>query len=131
MYLGEPKKHNKHDPMPYLRTKRNTKKRGSAKNDLLLFKIGVVAGAIIMTSLIFLIGFGLPAVVQEFSSAGVLAQVILVLLAGLILIVQSYGFGAGLVGIKKTVLWCWRSTSESFPSPYLRRLYFLCFSCSS
>ena len=101
-------------------------KRGSAKNDILLFKIGAIAGAIITLCLIvFEVAFGLPAVLQEVGSIDALTGLVSILLVAISLVVQSYGAGAGLVGIKKTLLWCWRSTIKIIPLTILAAIIFL------
>jgi hypothetical protein len=99
-------------------------KRRNAKTDITLFKVSVVVGGIIgVLAIILGVFLGIVSetpLITTFTSliSGIGGAIVL-------LVVFSYGLGAGLIGLKKTVGWCWRSTIKIIPLTILAVIVFL------
>jgi len=101
------------------------KKRDSAKSDKTLFKIGAVVGVIVVIAIVCAFIFGFPTFMRlvedsgldssAISLAGPMFTLFALLLLGFGLLIGPYSYGAGFVGIKKTIMWCWRSTIKIIP----------------
>jgi len=89
-------------------------RRSDAKSDRLLFKIGAILGCVVAAFVALGIVVGLlnaaPWWYFAFCAFGLFAP---------------YTAGAQLLGLKKTVMWCWRSTIKIIPLTVLAVIIFL------
>jgi hypothetical protein len=82
-------------------------RRKSAKTDIKIFQIFAVLGFIIL--LIALILSYTDMFSTGYMDLSALSITVAVIVAGIVLLLFPYGWGASTLGIKKTIIWCWNN----------------------
>jgi len=101
-------------------------KRVSAKSDITTFKIGAIIGVIAsIACLVSIFFFPFVPMVAEAWGLSEFVVWILVLSSVGATPLTAYEFGASLLGIKKTVVWCWNTTIRIIPLTILAVAIFL------
>jgi ribosomal protein L40E len=101
-------------------------KRSSAKSDITTFKVGAIIGVIVsIACLVSIFFFPFVSIVSEVMGISDFVVWILILSSVGATPLTAYEFGASLLGIKKTVVWCWNTTIRIIPLTILAVAIFL------